>query len=221
MQTVRTPAVAGSVLSGQCRRIAHSGAAISQPDRITGRAAAQGDHRAPRRLYLFRANCRFGLRPAEGGAQSMINRVVLLGPSHRVGFRGIAVSGMTAFATPLGQVPSIRKRSNWREHCRRSVSGAGPRPGTQPGGAFAVPAGGAGRVQAGAAGGGRCPAAEVGVVLEALWGGPETLIVISSDLSHYQRLSDRSALWIAPPLRPLKRCALRTSAMSKPAGAIR
>jgi hypothetical protein len=28
--------------------------------------------------------------------------------------------------------------------------------------------------------------AEVGAVLEALWGGPETLIVISSDLSHYQ-----------------------------------
>jgi len=27
---------------------------------------------------------------------------------------------------------------------------------------------------------------EVGAVLEALWGGPETLIVISSDLSHYQ-----------------------------------
>jgi len=27
--------------------------------------------------------------------------------------------------------------------------------------------------------------AEVGAVLEALWGGPETLIVISSDLSHY------------------------------------
>ncbi len=32
---------------------------------------------------------------------------------------------------------------------------------------------------------GQASADEVAEVLEALWGGPETLIVISSDLSHY------------------------------------
>ena len=32
---------------------------------------------------------------------------------------------------------------------------------------------------------GRCPPAELARVLEALWGGEETLIVVSSDLSHY------------------------------------
>jgi hypothetical protein len=33
---------------------------------------------------------------------------------------------------------------------------------------------------------GDASAAEVAEVLEALWGGPETLIVVSSDLSHYE-----------------------------------
>ena len=32
---------------------------------------------------------------------------------------------------------------------------------------------------------GRCPATEVAQVLEFLWGGEETLVVVSSDLSHY------------------------------------
>jgi AmmeMemoRadiSam system protein B len=32
---------------------------------------------------------------------------------------------------------------------------------------------------------GEASAAEVAVVIEHLWGGPETLIVVSSDLSHY------------------------------------
>jgi hypothetical protein len=121
--------------------------------------------------------------------EDIITRVVLLGPSHRVGFRGIAVSGMAAFATPLGQIPVDRaKRWSKRGNCPMSVSsGAGSRSGTQPGGASAVPARGAGRVQAGAAGGRRCLGhRRSALVLEALWGGPETLIVISSDLSHYQ-----------------------------------
>lgn len=32
-------------------------------------------------------------------------RVILIGPSHRVGFTGAALSGADAFATPLGQIP--------------------------------------------------------------------------------------------------------------------
>ena len=34
-----------------------------------------------------------------------ISKVILLGPSHRVGFRGIAVSGADYFKTPLGEIP--------------------------------------------------------------------------------------------------------------------
>ena len=34
-----------------------------------------------------------------------VSRVVLLGPSHRVYFEGLAVPSADAFATPLGQIP--------------------------------------------------------------------------------------------------------------------
>ncbi|MFZ4792442.1 MAG: AmmeMemoRadiSam system protein B [Candidatus Competibacteraceae bacterium] len=115
-----------------------------------------------------------------------ITRVVLLGPSHRVGFRGIAVSTMTAFATPLGQIPldqeavervrplpevGFLEQAHAQEH---SLEVHLP---------FLQEVLGNFRLMPLVVG--DASPAEVGAVLEALWGGPETLIVISSDLSHY------------------------------------
>ena len=45
------------------------------------------------------------LAPAAG----KIRRVVLLGPSHRVAFEGMALSSARAFRTPLGDVPIDRE----------------------------------------------------------------------------------------------------------------
>lgn len=115
-----------------------------------------------------------------------ISRVILLGPSHRVGFRGIAVSGMDAFATPLGRVPvdheaveqvrqlpgvGFLEQAHAQEH---SLEVHLPFLQEVLGDFKLVPL---------VVGDAHPP--EVGAVLEALWGGPETLIVISSDLSHY------------------------------------
>jgi hypothetical protein len=41
---------------------------------------------------------------------------------------------------------------------------------------------------------GRCATADVAAVLDAVWGGPETVIVVSSDLSHYHRYADAVVL---------------------------
>jgi AmmeMemoRadiSam system protein B len=41
---------------------------------------------------------------------------------------------------------------------------------------------------------GQASAQEVAEVLDALWGGPETLIVVSSDLSHYLSYGDAQAV---------------------------
>ena len=41
---------------------------------------------------------------------------------------------------------------------------------------------------------GEATAAEVESVIDALWGGPETLIVVSSDLSHYHSYDEARAL---------------------------
>jgi len=112
-----------------------------------------------------------------------IERVVVVGPSHRVAFEGMASPGAAALRTPLGEIPvdlesldrvpevAASPVVHAREHSlevelpflQRVVPNARVVP-------LAV---------------GRATAAEVGTVLQALWGGPETVFVISSDLSHY------------------------------------
>jgi AmmeMemoRadiSam system protein B/AmmeMemoRadiSam system protein A len=122
------------------------------------------------------------LSPARG----LVSRVVLLGPVHRVPVRGLAAPGADAFATPLGNVPVDREALRAVQDLPQVVTSDAAHalehslevqlPFLQKVlGAFAlVPlAVGTASVQ------------EVAVVLERLWGGPETLIVVSTDLSHY------------------------------------
>lgn len=115
-----------------------------------------------------------------------IRRVVLLGPVHRVPVRGLALPDADGFATPLGVVPiddaavaalsdlpqvTVSRAAHEHEHSLevqlpflQSVLGAFK---LIP---LAV---------------GDATAEEVAEVLDRLWGGAETLIVVSSDLSHY------------------------------------
>ena len=115
-----------------------------------------------------------------------ITRVVLLGPCHRVAVRGLALSGADAFATPLGQIP-IDKDA---EDLIRGLPGVADFPPTHQqehalevhlpflqellGDFKLVP------IVVGEA-----DPSMVAAVLEKLWAGPETLILISSDLSHF------------------------------------
>jgi MEMO1 family protein len=122
------------------------------------------------------------LRPA----RSRIRRVVLVGPSHRVQFRGLALSTADAFMTPLGTIDIARDAAdalrNLPQVCEldrahsleHSLEVQLPFLQTVLDEFELVP------VLVGEA-----TAEEVGEVLEALWGGPETVFVISSDLSHY------------------------------------
>jgi AmmeMemoRadiSam system protein B len=119
-------------------------------------------------------------------AHDSIQRVVLIGPSHRVGFNGLAVSQADAFITPLGNIPVDRQavqaivqlpfveyieQAHSHEH---SVEVQLPFLQTLLDDFSIVP------IVAGDA-----TAEQVSQVLKLLWGGSETLIVISSDLSHY------------------------------------
>ena len=112
--------------------------------------------------------------------------MVLLGPAHRVPFRGLALTDVDYFRTPLGEVPIDREAADSLQGLPQVKS---------------LPAAHASEhslevqlpflqlvlddftllpLVVGDTSG-----AEVAEVLQRLWGGAETLIVISSDLSHY------------------------------------
>ena len=115
-----------------------------------------------------------------------ITRVVLLGPAHRVAVRGLALPLAHAFTTPLGLVRIDQDACRRLLELKQVVLSAATHaqehslevqlPFLQKvlGDFELVP------LVVGDA-----TDAEVAQVLETLWGGPETLIVISSDLSHY------------------------------------
>ena len=112
-------------------------------------------------------------------------RVVLIGPSHTVPFTGLAATGADAFRTPLGEVPvdrefiarldvpglTVSDAPHAREH---SLEVHLPFLQSVLDDFVLVP------VVVG-----RADPELVARVLDASWDGPETLIVISSDLSHY------------------------------------
>ena len=115
-----------------------------------------------------------------------IERVVLLGPCHRVPVRGLAASSAPAFSTPLGDVPvdgagvesildlpqvAIFDETHDEEH---SLEVHLP---------FLQEA--IGRFQLVPLVVGDASDDEVAEVLRRLWAGPDTLVVVSSDLSHY------------------------------------
>ncbi len=108
-----------------------------------------------------------------------ILRVVLIGPSHRVALRGLAASSAPAWRTPLGEVsvarPNFVQISDAAHAQEHSLEVQVPFLQTVLGDFTLLP------LVAGEA-----SAVEVAEVLEKCWGGPETLIVISSDLSHYE-----------------------------------
>ena len=119
-------------------------------------------------------------------AHNLITRVVIIGPSHRVAFRGLAVSKAQSFITPLGAidvdqdaVETIAKlpfvdyleQAHTYEH---SLEVHLPFLQEMLDDFKIVP------IVAGDA-----SPEQVSQVIDALWGGDETLIVISSDLSHY------------------------------------
>jgi MEMO1 family protein len=123
--------------------------------------------------------------------RASIRRVVLLGPVHRVWTPGLALPGVEAFATPLGPVRldmeaiaaidglnqvQVHPAAHAQEHSlevqlpflQRCLDDFALVP-------LAV---------------GGAPPEAVATVLERLWGGDETLIVVSSDLSHYLPYQD-------------------------------
>jgi AmmeMemoRadiSam system protein B len=128
-------------------------------------------------------------------AHATIRRVVILGPTHRVAIRGLAVPSVRAFMTPLGEVEIDRKaaalaltlpqvQQNDEVHAlEHALEVQLPFLQAVLDDFRIVP------IAVGAA-----STDEVADVLDRLWGGPETLILVSSDLSHYHGYAEARAI---------------------------
>jgi MEMO1 family protein len=142
---------------------------------------------APHAGYVYSGPIAASAFRAVAPAAAAIERVVLLGPAHFVPIHGLSLSDANHFETPLGEVavdsegareslrlPQVRVQpaAHAQEH---SLEVEIPFLQVLLGDRFEIVPLVVGDASA----------EEVAEVLERLWGGPETLIVISSDLSHY------------------------------------
>jgi hypothetical protein len=181
---VREPAVAGMfypadprVLRAEVERLVRDG----PPQKVRPKALI-----APHAGYIYSGPVAARAYALLKPIASRIRRVVLLGPSHYVPFRGLALPDADAFLTPLGRIaldleairaiesmPGVQRlaAAHDREHSLEVhlpfLQVTLPDFKLVP---LAV---------------GDAAPQQTAAVLEKLWGGDETLIVISSDLSHY------------------------------------
>lgn len=99
---VRSPAVAGIFYPGGASSLA------ANVDELLSHVESKPARR-PRALICPHAGYRYsGPMAAEAFAQlrgESYDQVLLMGPSHRVAFHGVALADVDAFDTPLGQLP--------------------------------------------------------------------------------------------------------------------
>ena len=201
---IRPPAVAGTFYPGTrdalerqlARFVSEAAGVASAPDA----AAIPKAIIAPHAGYAYSGPVAARAYARLAAARGRISRVVLIGPSHHVAFRGLAVDMSHAWATPSGtvaldheaiarlrQVPMVGQldAAHAREHALEVHV------------PFLQHALGAFRLVPIVAG--DAPPDVVAAALDAVWGEEETLIVVSTDLSHYldyaacQRLDAQTA----------------------------
>jgi len=185
--SVRPAAVAGAFYPGDARQLAEElRELLDGVDNFEPRLGYPKALIVPHAGYIYSGPIAARAYDELAAARGLVRRVVLLGPSHYVGGRGLALPAADVFETPLGRIPLDREGIDTLAGLRHVVRSAPAHaqehslevqlPFLQRvlGDFSLVP------LAVGAA-----TNEEVEQVLERLWGGPETLIVISTDLSHY------------------------------------
>jgi len=194
--TVRPPAVAGSFYPAAAPELAQVVSALlaSAEPSARGKPAPKAII-APHAGYIYSGAIAASVYARLTASRDTIKRVVLLGPVHHVPVRGLALPGVAVLATPLGNIAidadavaalsalpqiTVSAAAHALEHSlevhlpflQNVLKNFSVVP-------LAV---------------GDASADEVAAVLELLWGGAETLIVVSSDLSHFLNYGDAQAV---------------------------
>jgi hypothetical protein len=185
MSAIRPAAVAGTFYPGDAPVLAAEVASYLSQAKGRGVKPPKAII-APHAGYIYSGPIAASIYARLAPLRGRIRRVVLAGPAHRVYVPGVAVPSVAAFASPLGEVALDREaidalrafafvESSDRAHAyEHSLEVHIPFLQSVLGSFALVPL-----VVGDAA------PAEMAQVFDALWGGDETLIVVSSDLSHY------------------------------------
>jgi len=188
VNTVRQPAVAGAFYHSQKQLLANDVKTLLENARSNMGETALSPKAiiAPHAGYIYSGPIAASVYAQLTAKRDVIKRVVLLGPVHRVAVRGLALPGVTVFATPLGEIPidldAVAAIENMPQVVESTAAHA-PEHSLEVQLPFLQTVLGDFKLLPLAVG--NATPAEVAEVLEVLWGGPETLIVISSDLSHF------------------------------------
>ena len=190
MNVVRPPAVAGLFYPGEPRALRstlHAMLAGAPGSAIEGRPKLLI---VPHAGYVYSgriAASAYGLLKAQ---RARVRRVILLGPTHRVAVRGVAISSASGFATPLGV---IELDSDLMARLRRhpSVVASDVAHAAEHSLEVQLPF-----LQIVLTDFTLVPLAvgniaddQLADLLGEIWGDEETLVVVSSDLSHYRSYS--------------------------------
>ena len=187
MSPIRPAAVAGTFYPGEPSALAAEVAAyLAEAAADPRRARAPKAIIAPHAGYMYSGAIAASIYARLAPLRGTIHRVVLAGPAHRVFVRGAAIPAVHAFASPLGTIDldlealarlralpfvAVSDKAHALEH---SLEVHLP---------FLQLVLGAFRLVPVVVGDATAP--EAALLLDTVWGGAETLVVVSSDLSHY------------------------------------
>jgi len=185
--TIRPAAVAGAFYPGNASQLAQEvGELLDGVENFEPKLGFPKALIVPHAGYIYSGQVAARAYDELAAARGIVKRVVLIGPAHFVGGRGLALPDCEAFETPLGRIPldaaGIAALADLKQVVRSAPAHAREHslevqlPFLQKvlGNFSLVP------IAAGSS-----LTEEVVEVIERLWGGPETLIVISTDMSHY------------------------------------
>ncbi|WP_029007846.1 AmmeMemoRadiSam system protein B [Azospirillum halopraeferens] len=184
MSTVRSPAVAGTFYPADPAALER--AVDDCLDRARVEPLPAKAIVAPHAGYVYSGPIAGTAYAAVLHRADRVRRVVLAGPAHRYPLRGIAVPGADGLATPLGVVPVDRAALDaiadlpGVQTLDRAFDGEHSLEVHLPFLQRVFPDAAVVPLLVG-----ETPADMTERVLERLWGGPETLVVVSSDLSHF------------------------------------
>lgn len=187
MRNIRPAAVAGAFYPGDPRALlAEVDELLETVESFVPRFGHPKALIVPHAGYIYSGRVAASAYRELASARGVVRRVVMLGPVHRVPVRGLALPTSEAFVTPLGRIPIDRDAVKAASALPQVVVSA-PAHAMEHSlevqlpflqrvlGAFALVPFAVGDASV----------EEVAQVIERLWGGPETLIVVSTDLSHY------------------------------------